>query len=393
MSAADRPPPPSPPRRRKRPPRSRRAGGDKLPGRLGPLSPRLRAALWFLAALAGTLGLGLAALLLGYGRSRGTGGHTVEIDWPRDLDAEGAASLLAERGLVQSRDTMAVFLRTTGGTGDFVPGPHLLFEGATPWEIRRMLSRSFFRAGVKITIPEGWNRFDIGARLEKLRIAGKRSFVAASADPALLGELGVLPAESAEGYLFPATYEFGLDSDPRDIVRRLAAEANKRWESALSQHKDGALRAKTALGWGRRELLVVASMVEKEAAVDDERPLIASVFYNRLLDPDFKPRRLQSDPTSAYGCVAFPDEAPSCAAYAGKPTPAINRDAKNRYSTYAHEGLPPGPIANPGSRSIEAALSPATTRFFYFVASGGGRHTFSESLDAHNDAIRAGRSP
>jgi UPF0755 protein len=112
------------------------------------------------------------------------------------------------------------------------------------------------------------------------------------------------------------------------------------------------------------------------------------VFLNRLLDPSFPSHRLQSDPTAMYGCVAAPEEAPSCAGYAGKATSAINRDPKNRYSTYTHAKLPPGPIASPGEKSIAAVLAPASTHFFYFVAAGKGRHTFSETLDAHNAAVR-----
>jgi UPF0755 protein len=195
-------------------------------------------------------------------------------------------------------------------------------------------------------------------------------------------------AESAEGYLFPATYEFPKDADAREVVQRLVKESDRRWEALLEARKDGFAALQSSLGWGRREVLTLASMIEKEAAVDDERPLIASVFLNRLLDPGFHPKRLQSDPTSSYGCIAWPEEAPSCADFAGKPTPAVNQDPKNRYSTYVRSGLPPGPIANPGARSIEAALAPSATRYLYFVASGGGRHTFSESLDAHNGAVR-----
>ncbi len=348
--------------------------------------------LWGAAALVATLALALAGLLLGYGRTHGSGNRAVEIDWPAGLSSEEAAALLEDRGLVESRDTMAVFLRATGGTGELVPGPHLLFGGATPWELRRLLSRSMFRPSAKVTLPEGFNRFDVAARLEKLRVAGRGAFLAASADSALLAELKVAaPAESAEGYLFPATYELGLDSDPREIVRRLVAESDKRWEILSARHLETATQLQATLGWGRREILVVASMIEKEAAVDDDRPLIASVFVNRLIDPEFKTRKLQSDPTSSYGCIAWPAEAPSCADFAGKPTPAMNRDPRNRYSTYTHPGLPPGPIANPGGKSIEAALSPSPTRFLYFVATGGGRHTFSETYDAHNDAVQRGR--
>jgi len=351
----------------------------------------MRGVVWGVGALAVTLGLALGALLLGYGRARSAGARAVELEWPPGLSSEEAAALLADSGLVESRDTMAIFLRATGGTGDLVPGPHLLFEGASPWELRRLLARSILRPSAKVTVPEGFNRFDIAARLEKLRVTGRQAFLAASADPALLAELAIAPAESAEGYLFPATYDLGLDSDPREIVRRLVAETNKRWEALAARHKDSAQKLAATLGWGRREIVTVASIIEKEAAVDEDRPLIASVFVNRLLDPEFKTRRLQSDPTSSYGCLAWPAEAPSCADFAGKPTPAMNRDAKNRYSTYTHPGLPPGPISNPGARSLEAALAPSATRFLYFVATGGGRHTFSETYDAHNDAIQRGR--
>ncbi len=385
-------PRPSPSRRRKREPRAR-AKGQGLRARVMGLSPRARGLLWGVASLVVTLGVALGGLLLGYGRSRSPGDRSVEIEWPAGISCEDAAALLADKGLVESRDTMAVFLRATGGTGDLVPGPHLLHEGATPWELRRLLSRSMFRPSAKVTIPEGFTRFDIAARLARLRVAGRQAFLAASADPALLGELKIGPAESAEGYLFPATYDLGLDSDPREIVRRLVAEADKRWEAIAARHPDGAERARASLGWGRREIVIVASMIEKEAAVDEDRPLIASVFVNRLLDPEFKTHRLQSDPTSSYGCIASPDDAPSCADFAGKPTPAMNRDAKNRYNTYTRPGLPPGPIANPGVKSIEAALSPPATRFLYFVATGGGRHTFSETFDAHNDAVQRGRPP
>ena len=395
MPAAPNPPSsapaPSPRRRRREPKKPGAARKDAAR-----LRSRLRNVAWATGALALTLGVALAGLLLGYGRSRPQGDHTVEIDWPAGASSEEAAALLAEKGLVASRDTMAVFLRATGGTGDFVPGPHLLFEGATPWELRRLLSRSFFRPSVKVTIPEGYNRFDIATRLQKLRVTGKRAFVAASADQALLAELKIAPAESAEGYLFPATYDLGLDSDPREVVRRLVAESDKRWDALAARNAESLEHLRTSLGWGRRELTIVASMIEKEAAVDEDRPLIASVFVNRMLDPEFKTRKLQSDPTSSYGCIAFPEEAPaSCAEFTGKPTPAMNRDPKNRYSTYAHPGLPPGPISNPGMRCLQAALDPPQTRFLYFFAApaGGGRHTFSETFDAHNDVVHGGRSP
>jgi UPF0755 protein len=251
-----------------------------------------------------------------------------------------------------------------------------------------------------VVVPEGWNRFDIAARLEKLKVAGKHAFLAAATDPALLKELHLdgatdpaLAPESAEGFLFPATYELALDTDPRDVVRTLVGAFEKRWGALAAEHQDGLASLDASLGFKRREVVILASIIEKEAAVDDERPIIASVFLNRLLDPAFKPKRLQSDPTSAYGCFAIGQEVPACQGWSGKPTPAINKDPKNRYSTYVRNGLPPGPISNPGSRSIEAVMAPAGTKYLYFVAAGNGRHAFSETLDAHNDAVTRGRSP
>ena len=394
---------PAPPRKlpRKRtpslPPRQKPGklpAGVRLVRRRPPAAGRKQALLWGLgAALAVVFGLSLM-LYVGFGRVRGpTHQGPVELQWPPGLDAVAAAALLAEHGLVSSEQAMAAFLDATGGTDDFVPGWHLLSDHATPWELRHLLSRAPDRPQARVTLPEGFNRFDVAARLEKLGIAGKGAFLAATTDTVLLDELGIeqagaVGAESAEGYLFPATYELALDSDPREVVRRLVQESDRRWQILSEQHKDGLATLGATLGWGRREVLTLASMVEKEAVADEERPVIASVFYNRLLDPGFQPKRLQSDPTSIYGCLVAPVEIPACADFTGKATPAINTDPKNRYSTYVRVGIPPGPIANPGVRSVEGVLAPAATRYLYFVAAGGGRHTFSDSLDAHNDAVK-----
>jgi len=344
--------------------------------------------------------VGLLSLLVyvvyGRWRSQKHADDLVELDLPAGLGPEAVAELLETEGLVESAEAFAVFLRATGGTEGFLAGPHLLSPASSAWELRRLLSRSADRPTAKVIIPEGFNRFDVAARLHKLRVAGKNAFLSATTDANLLDELGIerggaVGAESAEGYLHPATYDLPLDSDPHDLVRRLVTEADRRWTVLAAQHAAGvASLGAPPLGWGRRQVLTLASIIEKEAAVDDERPVIASVFLNRLLDPAFKPKRLQSDPTSAYGCLLMRD-LPGCSDFNGRPTPASNQDSSNRYSTYTHEGLPPGPIANPGLRSIEAVLAPAATRFLYFVAAGGGRHTFSESLSGHNEAVRRRR--
>ena len=374
-----------------------------------PLSRKAQSRRQLLFAGGGVLAvIATAALLLvfGYARIGGPGSAAVEIEWPPGVDSEQAAALLADNQLVHSASAMALYLRATGGTADFVAGPHLLYHGASPHELRAMLSRSPSRSSVRVVIPEGFHRFDIADRLQKLRVAGQRQFLGATSDRALLVELGIdatargqqtpvanqerttEPPESAEGYLFPATYDFQVDTDAREIVRRLVSEADRRWAEIVAQRGQGLTAVAGSLGWGRREVVTLASIIQREAMVDEERPVIASVFYNRLLDPTFKPRRrLQSDPTAMYGCVAHPEEAPSCADYRGKPTSAILHDTKNRYTTYMAAGLPPGPISNPGVASLEAALAPAATKYLFFVAKGGGRHTFSETFDAHNNAI------
>jgi UPF0755 protein len=140
------------------------------------------------------------------------------------------------------------------------------------------------------------------------------------------------------------------------------------------------------------ELVTLASIVEREARAPDERAVIAGVFMNRLTDPSFRPRRLQSDPTAAYGCLVAGDRVPSCAEYDGRRvTPAMLRDPENPYSTYRREGLPPGPICSPGLEALKAALAPQAHDYFYFVTKGGGRHAFSHALGDHNARVAEAR--
>lgn len=378
--------PPKPTRRRA----SRADAGHRRTRRPG----WVRALLFALAGCGGAVFCGLMGIVFGFGCWDGPSrGSVATVDWPAEPDNARAAAILAGLGLVRSEGAMAMFLRLTGGTGAFVPGPHLVPDALDPWDLVRILERSSRRPNVRVTIPEGFHRFDIAVRLEKLAVVPKDFFLRTSTDSNFLAELGITKttggtAESVEGYLFPATYELPVDSDARDVVRRLVAEADRRYSSIAKQHPEGVERLRTQLGFGRREIITLASIVEKEAAVADERPLIASVFLNRLEDPNFKPKRLQSDPTAMYGCYAEPDVVPACAGFAGKASPAINRDPHNRYSTYVNDGLPPGPIGNPGESSIAAVLAPSTTKYLFFVAKGGGRHTFSETLEQHNEAVK-----
>lgn len=323
---------------------------------------------------------------------RGPVGPSVEIVIPPHASFTQVADVLGDAGLVANRSLMAVYLKISTTEEDVVSGRHLLSGGLTPASLRELVTRSGTRPKRKVTIPEGWNRFQIASRLEDHGIVGKSSFLDATTDPDLLKSVGVPgpeggAPESAEGYLFPATYDLPLDSPGDEVVRKLVAEARARWDRLAEKHASDLAALQGELGWDRREIVILASMVEKEAAVDEERGIIAGVFLNRLTNPTFTPKRLESDPTSAYGCLVARGSIPSCARFDGKVTGAMNRDKANRYSTYVNEGLPPGPIANPGDKSLEAALAPAVTKYLFFVAKGQGRHTFSETLEDHNKAV------
>ncbi len=341
--------------------------------------------------LVAALGLYLA-LVLGYGSSRGPGpGREVELDWPTGLTAGEAADRLEAAGLVAHPRLFALYLRATGATGDLRSGRHLLSDDMSPRALVRRMLRVPVQEKVKVTIPEGFTRFDIAKRLQATKVCAAKAFLDATVDETVLVALGI-KGDSAEGYLFPATYEFPLDSEPGHVITRMKAEFDKRYDRIARDNAMGAETLRARLGWTTPEIVTLASIVEKEAAHDEERPLIASVFLNRLSDPTFVPKRLHSDPTSAYGCLAMPDRITSCHAFLGRVTPEINADDSNPYTTYRHEGLPPGPIANPGEKSLQAVLVPAESRYLYFFARGEGRHTFSETLAQHNQAIHRSKA-
>jgi UPF0755 protein len=330
-------------------------------------------------------------LVFGYGHLGGPGaGREVELEWPSGQSPETAAGRLAAAGLISAPTLFGLYLRATGRLDELRPGHHLLTDELSAAEIVKRMQRSSSRARAKVGLHEGWNRFEIARRLAAARVCGTRAFLDATADRTLLAELSIA-GDSVEGFLFPATYDLLLDSEPRDVIVRLKTEFDRRFERIGREHAVGAQVLTASLGWGTRDIVTLASIIEKEAGVDDERPLIASVFLNRLRDPSFTPKRLQSDPTSVYGCWSAPELA-SCRGFNGKPTPEMNADEANLYSTYRHEGLPPGPITNPGEKSLAAVLAPAETRYLFFVARGEGRHTFSETLGQHNEAIRKGRN-
>ena len=339
----------------------------------------------------------LAALAIGAGVwawSRGPilAGDVIELRVPAGAGAEELSLELARAGVIREPKLFAWYLRLTRSAGAVQPGLHLLRSGLNPAALVARLIRSRARPFAKLTIPEGYNQFQIADRLREREIASAAAFLEASRDPALLAELGI-PGTSAEGYLFPATYDLYVDSDAVLVLRTLAKEMSRRYRQLAERHSEQ-VREREASGWGMHQFIVLASIVEKEAGAREEDGNIASVFYNRLSDESFRPRQmLQSDPTAGYGCLLARERIESCSQYTGLVTPAMLRDGANDYNTYKHPGLPPGPIANPSESALEAVIDPPQTPYFFFVAGPGKRHVFSRTFGEHERAIGSNTAP
>lgn len=353
---------------KKKRPKSRRKGSAPL------RALRLVLVAAVFAALAA-----IAYLLIVYpGRPMVGPGRSFEFAMDESLEVVSAG--LAEEKVVESAFVYAAYHRLVTGSSRLREGRVLLARNLSPEEVLRRITLGRGPVPRRVVIPEGQTRFDIAQLLEEQSICGEAEFLVATSAPPPNVE-----APSREGYLFPDTYELREGTSAEDVVARLFANYATRTEAVFEAHSEALASLQEELGMDRHDVLVLASVVEREAGVAAERPIIAGVFLNRLRSGTFRPRhRLQADPTVAYGCLAEPERAPSCEGYEGRISRAMLGDSANRYNTYRHGELPPGPIANPGADAIEAVLSPAPHDYLYFVARGGGRHAFAADLDTHN---------
>jgi UPF0755 protein len=215
-----------------------------------------------------------------------------------------------------------------------------------------------------VTIPEGWTMFDIADEFERQGICSRQEFLAAAHDTSLVWDLSP-QAKSLEGFLFPSTYEFTRHTTCEQAARRMVQNFRAVWETMVADAPPPAELTPA-------QVVTLASLVERETPNVAERPIVASVFYNRLRRGD----ALQCDPTVQYAM-----------ALGGHPIKGVHpQDLRidSPYNTYQHRGLPPGPIANPGEASLRASLMPASTDYLYFVANGQGGHFFSRTLAEHN---------
>ena len=218
-----------------------------------------------------------------------------------------------------------------------------------------------------VVIPEGFTMFDIAQAVQDAGLGSSQEFLAvAQSNTELISDLAP-DAKTLEGYLFPNTYEFARTQSMKDIaaamVKQFRQVAEQIGLNASGQNADV------------QKTVTMASIIEKETAVPEERSVVASVYYNRLA----RNIALQADPSVIYAELLNGN-------YAGA-LHHSDMQFQSAYNTYTHPGLPPGPIGNPGRNSLEAALHPAQTDYYYFVSDGNGHHRFSRSLEEHNQNV------
>lgn len=287
-----------------------------------------------------------------------------EVDFPRGSSVRRLADQLEKGGVLRSARLFTLYARLTGSAARVKAGTYQFSDAMKPAQILRMLVAGEVHEK-RFAVPEGYSIYQLAEMLESRGLSTREAFLAACRNPEILREAGIR-GKSVEGYLYPSTYNLVKVTDAREIVRMMTAQFRKVYDERFPHMEQ-------ASGLSRNEIITLASIVEKEAVSPEEKPLIASVFHNRLKVG----MPLQSDPTAVYGLRAF----------GGKVTGTDVR-RNTPYNTYLIKGLPPGPIGNPGSDAIEAVLKPSTTNYYYFVARNDGSHQFSATLDEHNRAVR-----
>lgn len=271
---------------------------------------------------------------------------------------------LHRKGVISSKRLFKLWVRVLGLGKRIKAGEYSLGAGMSPADILEKLTKGLILQH-PVTIPEGYTRVQIASLFSEKGLARKEEFLSLTRDPELLRRYGI-PGPTLEGYLFPDTYCFGKGVSAQTIVETMV----KRFFELSSPLRKAAEES----GVKMKDVVILASIVEKETGLGEERPVIASVFLNRLS----KGMRLESDPTVIYGLEGFDGNLRKKDLLHGSP-----------YNTYVIQGLTPGPISNPGLESLKAVLFPARTDYLYFVSRNDGSHHFSKTLSEHNRAVEA----
>jgi len=285
---------------------------------------------------------------------------TIFVDFPRGTSTSAVARQLAQAGVVSSRWEF-LLARFVERNRKPQAGEYRFDRPASPIEVFDRLARGdiFY---YELVVPEGKNMFDIADMVAALGLFRANQFLDAARNPAMIRDLDPR-APTLEGYLFPSTYRLNRHTTPEQLCHMMTAKFREVWRS-LPHRADA------------HQTVTLASLVEKEGKLSQERPVIAAVFENRLRTG----MKLDCDPTTIYAALLD-----------GRYRGTIHRsdlDSDNAYNTYRHSGLPPGPIANPGVASMNAVLVPAESEALYFVLrpDGSGGHEFSQTIAAHQAA-------
>jgi UPF0755 protein len=276
--------------------------------------------------------------------------------------AQQIGTNLEQMGAISSKSKFVFFAKLLGKSQYLKVGRYEIQPRSSLSSIIGMIVRGE-STPFDITIPEGFSMGQIANLLESTLDIDMNQFHETVTDRQILDSLGV-PGDNLEGYLSPSTYNFYYQENPRKIISTMVTHF---YESLPDSFNSKARN----LGLTSNQAVTLASMIEREARLDSERPIIAAVYLNRLK----KGMRLECDPTVIYALGGL-----------GRPLLRDDLDFDSPYNTYRNYGLPPGPIANPGVKSLEAAVNPSSAGYLYFVANGDGGHIFSYTLDDHNNA-------
>jgi UPF0755 protein len=291
-------------------------------------------------------------------------GPRARVVIPSGATFRAVADSLAGAGVVRSATLFRVYAKLGGHDRAVKPGTYVLPRGGSWSGVIDALTEG---RGIvaTLTVPEGFAISQMVPLMERALGTPPDSVAAAVRDTTLRRQLD-LPTPTLEGYLFPSTYTFTPGTSARQAVAEMVREFERRWRPEWDTQLQ-------ALAMSRHDVVTLASIIEKEAQLPEERPVIAAVYHNRL-----KARMmLQADPTVQYA--------------RGQHTARVlyrDLDVDSPYNTYRNVGLPPGPIASPGTPSIEAALFPASVPYLYFVAHPDGHHEFRTTFAEHTQAIR-----
>ncbi|MGZ3770642.1 MAG: endolytic transglycosylase MltG [Bdellovibrio sp.] len=324
-----------------------------------------------IAILALVLGLGGTVAFLSY-QFVNSSASSQALDVIYEVEPGKGFNLVAkeleQKGLIKNSYLFSLYARIKGERSKVKVGEYLLRTNMTPSEVLAVII-SGKSIGRSFTVSEGLSTYEIADLYEKQGFGKASDFMRLVHDPLFVKSLLNESESSLEGYLFPETYELTKYTDTKTLISTMVKKFLTVYNEVLSQNLKH--------GWSRHQIVTLASIIEKETGAPQERPLISSVFHNRLQ----KRMRLQTDPTVIYGKAERLGRIEINITRADLITPTP-------YNTYTIEGLPPGPIANPGKESLLAALKPAASNYLFFVSQNDGTHVFTTDYKDHQKAVQ-----